>query len=34
MEQIDGDRLSVFFEVLRQINRMIDKNNIYEKITT
>jgi DNA-binding MarR family transcriptional regulator len=30
--QIDDSRLSVFFEVLQQINRMIEKNNIYEKV--
>jgi MarR family transcriptional regulator, organic hydroperoxide resistance regulator len=31
-EQIEGEKLSVFFEVLQQISRMIDKNNIYEKV--
>jgi MarR family transcriptional regulator, organic hydroperoxide resistance regulator len=31
-EQIEGEKLSVFFEVLQQINRMIDKNKIYEKV--
>jgi DNA-binding MarR family transcriptional regulator len=31
-EQIDDGKLNVFFEVLQQINRMIEKNNIYEKV--
>jgi DNA-binding MarR family transcriptional regulator len=30
--QIDDSKLSVFFEVLQQISRMIEKNNIYEKV--
>ena len=30
-EDIDGSKLMVFFEVLQQINRMIEKNKIYEK---
>src|SRR4051812_4818681 len=29
-EQIEEERLTVFFEVLQQINRMIEKNNIYK----
>jgi DNA-binding MarR family transcriptional regulator len=29
--QIAEEKLTVFFEVLQQINRMIEKNNIYEK---
>lgn len=33
-EQIDNDKLNIFFEVLQQINRMIEKNIIYEKITS
>ena len=32
-EEIPNDKLNVFFEVLQEINRMIDKNNIYEKVT-
>ena len=32
-EEIPNDKLDVFFEVLQEINRMIDKNNIYEKVT-
>jgi DNA-binding MarR family transcriptional regulator len=31
-EQIEGSKLDVFFEVLQQINRMIEKNNIYQKV--
>jgi DNA-binding MarR family transcriptional regulator len=31
-EQIEGSRLNDFFEVLQQINRIIEKNNIYEKL--
>lgn len=31
-EQIQNEKLSVFFEVLQQINRMIEKNKIYEKV--
>lgn len=31
-EQINEKRLEVFFEILQQINRIIDKNNIYQKI--
>jgi MarR family transcriptional regulator, organic hydroperoxide resistance regulator len=31
-EQITGDQLTVFFEVLQQITRMIEKNKIYEKV--
>jgi DNA-binding MarR family transcriptional regulator len=30
--QIDDSKLLVFFEVLQQISRMIEKNNIYEKV--
>jgi len=32
-EGIPNKKLDVFFEVLQEINRMIDKNNIYEKVT-
>ncbi len=32
-EEIPNDKLDVFFDVLQEINRMIDKNNIYEKVT-
>jgi MarR family transcriptional regulator, organic hydroperoxide resistance regulator len=31
-EQIEDDKLAVFFDVLQQISRMIEKDNIYEKI--
>jgi DNA-binding MarR family transcriptional regulator len=31
-EQIDEEKLMVFFDVLQQVNRMIDKNKIYEKV--
>lgn len=30
-EEIPERKLNVFFEVLQEINRMIEKNNIYEK---
>jgi len=30
-EEISGKKLNVFFEVLQEINRMIEKNNIYER---
>jgi DNA-binding MarR family transcriptional regulator len=30
-EEIPDKKLDVFFEVLQEINRMIEKNNIYEK---
>jgi MarR family transcriptional regulator, organic hydroperoxide resistance regulator len=30
-KQIQDKKLNVFFEVLQNINRMIEKNNIYEK---
>jgi MarR family transcriptional regulator, organic hydroperoxide resistance regulator len=31
-EQVEGEKLNVFFEVLQQINQMIDINKIYEKV--
>jgi MarR family transcriptional regulator, organic hydroperoxide resistance regulator len=31
-EQIETDKLNVFFDVLQHITRMIEKNNIYEKV--
>ena len=31
-EQIEPDKLSVFFEVLQKINRIIEKNNIYDQL--
>jgi MarR family transcriptional regulator, organic hydroperoxide resistance regulator len=31
-EQVDHSKLAVFFEVLQQISRIIEKENIYEKI--
>ena len=30
-EEISDKKLNVFFEVLQEINKMIEKNNIYEK---
>ncbi|HYG01709.1 MAG TPA: MarR family transcriptional regulator [Chryseosolibacter sp.] len=33
-EQISGEKLEVFFEVLQHINKMIDKNIIYDNVTT
>jgi DNA-binding MarR family transcriptional regulator len=32
-EQIPEEKLSVFFEVLQNITRMIEQNNIYGKVT-
>ena len=32
-EKIEEQKLNVFFDVLQKINRIIEKNNIYEKIT-
>jgi MarR family transcriptional regulator, organic hydroperoxide resistance regulator len=32
-EEIPDQKLGVFFEVLQNINRMIEQNNIYEKVT-
>jgi MarR family transcriptional regulator, organic hydroperoxide resistance regulator len=31
-EQIEEEKLLIFFDVLQQVNRMIDKNKIYEKV--
>jgi MarR family transcriptional regulator, organic hydroperoxide resistance regulator len=31
-EEIEESKLEVFFEVLQQINRMIEKNKIYQKV--
>jgi DNA-binding MarR family transcriptional regulator len=31
-EQVEPEKLSIFFEVLQKINRIIEKNNIYDKI--
>lgn len=33
-EKIKGENLAVFFEVLHQINSIIDKNNIYDNINS
>jgi MarR family transcriptional regulator, organic hydroperoxide resistance regulator len=33
-EQIDGEQLNVFFGVLQQVTRIIEGNNIYDKITS
>ena len=32
-EEISEQKLSVFFEVVKSINQVIEKNNSYEKIT-
>src|ERR1700754_4823596 len=31
-EQIEPEKIATFFEVLQKINRIIEKNNIYDKI--
>ena len=31
--EVSNQKLNVFFEVLQNINQIIDKNNVYEKIT-
>jgi MarR family transcriptional regulator, organic hydroperoxide resistance regulator len=31
-EQVEPDKLALFFEVLQKITRVIEKNNIYDKI--
>jgi DNA-binding MarR family transcriptional regulator len=31
-QEINNEKLNVFFEVLQKINQMIDKNNIYVKL--
>jgi len=33
-EQVAAGKLVVFFEVLQQINRIIENNNIYEKVSS
>lgn len=33
-EQITDDKLNIFFEVLQKINRLIEENNIYDKIAS
>jgi MarR family transcriptional regulator, organic hydroperoxide resistance regulator len=33
-EQVENDKLGTFFEVLQRINRIIEKNNIYDKIAS
>ena len=33
-EQVSDERLAVFFSVLQQIGRMIEKNDIYENVTS
>jgi MarR family transcriptional regulator, organic hydroperoxide resistance regulator len=33
-EQIEPEKLTVFFEVLQKINRSIEKNNIYDKLAS
>jgi DNA-binding MarR family transcriptional regulator len=32
-EEIPEEKLTVFFDVLQNINRMIEQNNMYEKVT-
>ena len=32
-QSISSEKLDVFFDVLQNVNRIIEKNNIYEKIT-
>ena len=32
-EEISGQKLNVFFEVVRDINKMIEKNEIYETVS-
>ncbi len=32
-QEISDEKLNVFFEVLQNINQIIEKNNVYEKIT-
>ncbi len=32
-EEIPDQKLSIFFDVLQNINRMIEQNNMYEKVT-
>jgi MarR family transcriptional regulator, organic hydroperoxide resistance regulator len=31
-EQIEPEKMNIFFEVLQKINRAIEKNNIYDKL--
>ena len=33
-EQIDGQSLNIFFSVLQKINKIIEKNDIYDKIAS
>lgn len=33
-EQVEHEKLGTFFEVLQRINRIIEKNNIYDKIAS
>ena len=33
-EQVEREKLGTFFEVLQRINRIIEKNNIYDKIAS
>lgn len=33
-QMIEPEKLNVFFEVLQKINRIIEKNNIYDKIAS
>jgi len=32
-ESVSNEKLKAFFEVLQHVNRLIEKNNIYEKVT-
>jgi len=31
-EEVDDDKLNVFFDVLRTINQIIERNNLYEQV--
>lgn len=33
-EEVSNQKLTVFFEVLQNINQIIDKNNVYETVNT
>ncbi len=32
-EEVPRNKLNVFFEVVQEINQIVDKNNIYDKVT-
>ena len=33
-DQVPNEKLNVFFEVVKEINRMIERNEIYEKVSS